>query len=47
MYYEGSRDFVMLFLPIGFYPDAEESVLVDAKKKSTERYLPAFEKVVF
>ena len=44
IYYEGSRDFVNLFLEIGF--ELEADVLVSAKKKSTERYLPAFEKVI-
>ncbi|KAK3097340.1 hypothetical protein FSP39_008806 [Pinctada imbricata] len=40
MYYEGSRDFQDLYLPIGFQD--EKTVLEKAKAMSLSRYLPVF-----
>jgi len=43
MLYEGTRDFLKVYLPIGFKP--EETVKAEAKEKAWPKYLPAFEKV--
>ena len=42
-FYEGSRDFQTLFMPIGFLNP--EDVLKTAKEKSLSRFLPCFNKV--
>ncbi|CAG5126737.1 unnamed protein product [Candidula unifasciata] len=42
-YYEGARDFMFAFLPIGFAP--EKDVLEGPAKKALSKYLPIFEKI--
>jgi hypothetical protein len=46
MYYEASRDFQNVFLPLKFFK-TEEQAIADAKSAGDSKYFPALEKVIF